>query len=117
EILAQFPPGKEAGGREGARELGTGSGPADDGTFRKPAAGEQEEEEEEEVVEEMGNRPQALTGISTPQEEPKSSATSATMELDKLMASLSDFQLHSQVSAQPSSSSCSDRTGRRGDGA
>ncbi|XP_043540380.1 transforming growth factor beta-1-induced transcript 1 protein-like, partial [Chiloscyllium plagiosum] len=49
----------------------------------------------------MGNRPQALTGISTPQEEPKSSATSATMELDKLMASLSDFQLHSQPPAQP----------------
>ncbi|XP_048477137.1 paxillin-like [Rhincodon typus] len=98
EILAQFPPGKAAESREGARDPGPGSGLADEGTPQKPVAGEVEEEV---TSKEMGSGPHGLVGVSTPREQAKTSATSATLELDKLMESLSDFQLHSQPPAQP----------------
>ncbi|XP_078394148.1 transforming growth factor beta-1-induced transcript 1 protein-like, partial [Cetorhinus maximus] len=97
EILAQFPPGKPAESRDAGKEpeLEMVSTLPDEGTFRKQVP------EEREALKETGSGAQPVITCSVPQTQPKTSATSATLELDKLMASLSDFQLHSQPTPQP----------------
>ncbi|XP_041038573.1 transforming growth factor beta-1-induced transcript 1 protein-like [Carcharodon carcharias] len=97
EILAQFPPGKPIESRDGGKEpeLEMVSTLPDEGTFRKQVP------EERAALKETGSGPQPVITCSVPQTQPKTSATSATLELDKLMASLSDFQLHSQPTPQP----------------
>ncbi|XP_067883522.1 transforming growth factor beta-1-induced transcript 1 protein-like isoform X3 [Heterodontus francisci] len=99
EILAQFPPGKPTETQAGIQqaEADVVPGPPEAAAPRKLPA------EEREAPKVTGVGPQAAITYPVPQTQVNNSATTATLELDKLMASLSDFQLHSQPLAQTAS--------------
>ncbi|XP_072128158.1 transforming growth factor beta-1-induced transcript 1 protein-like isoform X2 [Mobula birostris] len=92
EILAQFPPGISTETSSLSPEPLKEAGPSGHIGKQLPTGSESK------AV--MGNEQPVITH-TVPLPEPKTSATSATLELDRLMASLSDFKIHSTPPAQP----------------